>query len=220
MRAAAPDLRCPAPAPTRPAEALLAGLLVLCMALGCLPLVQQYYPQSQGAKRALLLATVLAALLALLRPPLPLPGGSECPDLPFGLCPRLWDEGHAPDQEEDDVSVWGEWALGRLMGCGQASWVGRGTCRGLALSAPRRLALPIAGDGLRRRTHWPLWLMLGAAFFGLSAMTQPGGGGALGALLKAGQAGGSAALVAAYLALEFFPGLPLVQVRGPILRGR
>ncbi|KAI3433444.1 hypothetical protein D9Q98_003258 [Chlorella vulgaris] len=160
----------------RPSEALVAGLLVLCMALGCLPLVQRYYPHSQGAKRALLLAATLAALLVLLRPPLPIRGGAECPPgLPLGLCPRLWDAGHVPAHEQDDVSVW--------------------------------------GDGLRRRTHWPLWLMLGSAFLGLSAMTQPGAsGGTLGPILRAGQVGGSAALAAAYLALEFFPGLPLLQV--------
>ena len=54
--------------------------------------------------------------------------------------------------------------------------------------------------------------MVGAAFFGLSAVTQPGRGGAPGALLRGVQAAGSAGLVAAYLALEFFPGLPLLQV--------
>jgi hypothetical protein len=92
-----------------PAEALLLGLLLLCMVLGCLPLVQRYYPHSQPAKRALLLAATLAALLVLLRPPLPIRGGAECPDLPFRLCPRLWNEGHVPEHEQDDVSVWGEW---------------------------------------------------------------------------------------------------------------
>ena len=87
----------------------MAGLLVLCMALGCLPLVHRYYSHSAGAKRALLLAAVLAALLVLLRPPLPVGGGAECPQgLPLGLCPRLWDAGHVPEHEEDDVSVWGE----------------------------------------------------------------------------------------------------------------
>lgn len=35
-------------------------------------------------------------------------GGSECPALPFGLCPRLWNEEHAPDHEEDDVAIYGE----------------------------------------------------------------------------------------------------------------
>lgn len=55
--------------------------------------------------------------------------------------------------------------------------------------------------------------MVGAAFCGLAAMTQPGGGGAAGEVLRTLQAGGSAALVALYLALEFFPGLPMVQVR-------
>lgn len=90
-----------------PAEALVAGILVLCMALGCLPLVHRYYPHSLTAKRALLLAGALAALLALLRPPLPVGGGAECPDLPLGLCPRLWDAGHVPEHEEDDVAIWG-----------------------------------------------------------------------------------------------------------------
>lgn len=92
----------------RPSEALMAGLLLLLCALGCLPLVQRYYPHSQQAKRALLLAVALAALLALLRPPLPIRGGAECPDLPFGLCPRLWDKEHVPEHEMDDVAVWGE----------------------------------------------------------------------------------------------------------------
>lgn len=36
-------------------------------------------------------------------------GGAECPNLPFGLCPRLWNEEHAPDHEEDDVSIYGQW---------------------------------------------------------------------------------------------------------------
>lgn len=93
---------------SKTAEALVAGILVLCMALGCLPLVHRYYPHSQTAKRVLLLAGSLAALLALLRPPLPVGGGAECPDLPFGLCPRLWDKAHVPEHEEDDVSIWGE----------------------------------------------------------------------------------------------------------------
>ncbi|PSC73750.1 no exine formation 1 [Micractinium conductrix] len=157
----------------RPSEALMAGLLLLVAALGCLPLVQRYYPHSQPAKRALLLATALAALLILLRPPLPIRGGAECPRLPMGLCPRLWDKEHVPEHELDDVSVW--------------------------------------GDGLRRRTHWPLWAMVGAAFLGLSAVTQPSGG-AGSALARGAQAAGAAYLMAAYLALEFFPGLPLVQI--------
>lgn len=157
----------------RPSEALMAGLLLLLCALGCLPMVQRYYPHSQQAKRALLLAVALSALLMLLRPPLPIRGGAECPDLPFGLCPRLWDKEHAPEHEMDDVAVW--------------------------------------GDGLRRRTHWPLWLMTLAAFLGLCAVTQTSGG-AVGALVRTAQAAGAAASVAAYLALEFFPGLPLVQI--------
>ena len=100
------------------------GTLLLCMALGCLPLVQRYYPHSQSAKRALLMAATLAALLVLLRPPLPIQGGADCPDLPFGLCPRLWNKEHVPEHEQDDVAVWGEW----LCGASVAVW---GECGGV-----------------------------------------------------------------------------------------
>ena len=37
-----------------------------------------------------------------------LQGGALCPNLPFGLCPRIWDEGHVPEHEIDDVSMYGE----------------------------------------------------------------------------------------------------------------
>ena len=35
-----------------------------------------------------------------------------CPALPFGLCPRLWDERHVPGAEEDDAAIYSE-ALAR-----------------------------------------------------------------------------------------------------------
>lgn len=87
--------------------------------------------------------------------------------------------------------------------------------------APRPPApSPPAGDGLRRRTHWPLWMMVGAAFCGLAAMTQPRRG-AGAEVLRLAQAAGAAALLALYLALEFFPGLPMVQVgAGMVWKGR
>ena len=37
-----------------------------------------------------------------------LQGGALCPNLPFGLCPRIWDEEHVPEHEIDDVSMYGE----------------------------------------------------------------------------------------------------------------
>lgn len=40
-------------------------------------------------------------------------GGAECPKLPFGLCPRLWNEEHTPDHEEDDISIYGKGAAVR-----------------------------------------------------------------------------------------------------------
>lgn len=156
----------------RPSEALAFGVLVLCSAAGCLPLVMRYYSGSAGAKRALVLAITLGMLLVLLRPPLPLRGGAKCPHLPLGLCPRLWNEEHTPDHEEDDVSIY--------------------------------------GDGLRRREHWPLWLLAGAAFLGLAAVTSPAPGRQV-QPMRLMEAAGSAALVGGYLALEFFPGMRTLQ---------
>lgn len=36
-----------------------------------------------------------------------LQGGARCPDLPLGLCPRLWDERHIPSRDADDVAIYG-----------------------------------------------------------------------------------------------------------------
>jgi hypothetical protein len=155
----------------RPSEALATGVLLLAASLGCIPLVSRYYKGSQQAKRALLLTAAAGLLLMLLRPPLPVSGGAKCPKMPFGLCPRLWNERHAPEHEEDDVSIY--------------------------------------GDGLRRREHWPLWLLAGAAFSGLVAATSPPARQI--APLRLGEATAAAVLVAGYMALEFFPGMPLVQ---------
>jgi hypothetical protein len=41
-----------------------------------------------------------------------LQGGVGCPALPFGFCPRLWDERHIPGMEEDDAAIYSE-ALAR-----------------------------------------------------------------------------------------------------------
>jgi hypothetical protein len=158
----------------RPPEALAVGALALVAAAGCAPLVARYCRGSAAAKRALLLLAAAGALLALLRPPLPLAGGAACPAfLPFHLCPRLWDEGHVPEHERDDAAIW--------------------------------------GDGLRRREHWPLWLLAAAALLGLAAATAPPRGRRAGAPLRAPQAAAAAALVGGYMALEFFPGMPLLQ---------
>lgn len=42
----------------------------------------------------------------------PRQGGVGCPALPFGFCPRLWDEAHVPGAEEDDAAIYAE-ALAR-----------------------------------------------------------------------------------------------------------
>lgn len=39
-------------------------------------------------------------------------GFAVCPNLPFGLCPRLWDEAHMPEAEADDASLYGSDSAG------------------------------------------------------------------------------------------------------------
>jgi hypothetical protein len=55
---------------------------------------------------------ILGLTLALLQPPLPRAGGAACPQLPFALCPRLWDQRHVPMHEADDAAIWAS-GLGR-----------------------------------------------------------------------------------------------------------
>jgi hypothetical protein len=62
--------------------------------------------------RLVLMMGITGLLLAVLQPPLPRMGGAACPQLPFALCPRLWDERHVPMHDADDVAVWGS-GLGR-----------------------------------------------------------------------------------------------------------
>jgi hypothetical protein len=152
----------------RPSESLLAGSLVVIGSLGCLPLITRCYPTFTGPKRMVLLGAVFGALLILLRPPLPVKGGSDCPNLPFGLCPRIWNEAHMPDHEQDDVSIY--------------------------------------GDGLTRREHWPLWLLLTSVMLGLSTVVSSRGP------LNFIQACVAATLVGLYLALDFFPNLFVLQL--------
>jgi hypothetical protein len=66
----------------------------------------------QAAVRLVLMVGVTGLVLATLQPPLPHIGGAACPQLPFALCPRLWDERHVPMHGADDAAVWGS-GLGR-----------------------------------------------------------------------------------------------------------
>ncbi|KAK9827740.1 hypothetical protein WJX81_008185, partial [Elliptochloris bilobata] len=159
----------------RPPEAVVLGTLLLAAMLGCVPIAARQFPNAASAKRALALGASAGALLLLLRPPLPAQGGWLCPRLPFGLCPRLWDEAHMPGAEEDDVAIYGE--------------------------------------ALARRKHWPLWMLLGAVLAGLSAATSSAGrGGGRSLAGRLGYAAASGACVGAYLALEFSPDEPVLQV--------
>lgn len=157
----------------KPSEALAAGTLLIISSLGCVPLVFRYYRSVFWAKRTLLLVGALGVSLALLRPPLFVRGGAQCPHLPFGLCPRLWDEGHVPEHEQDDVAMY--------------------------------------GDGIRRREHWAVWLLVAATFAGLWTLTSRVSV-ARAAPLRLSQAAVAALLVGGYMALDFFPGLRILQV--------
>ncbi|KAK9824524.1 hypothetical protein WJX72_011089 [[Myrmecia] bisecta] len=157
----------------RPSEGLMAGSLVLVATGGCIPLVSRQYQHSQAVKRALALCVAAGMLLVLLRPPLPIKGGSGCPHLPFGWCPRLWDDAHVPEHEEDDIAIY--------------------------------------GTGASRREHWPLWMLVGAVMAGLAAATStlPVHKSVSARLTYAAVSG---VCIGAYLALEFFPGIRLLQL--------
>ena len=94
----------------RPGEALLLGSLIAASALACVPLVRRHFPHSRPARRLLVAAIASGIVVALVAPPLPVSGGSRCPRLPFGLCPRLWDSDHRPEHEVDDVAIYGDLA--------------------------------------------------------------------------------------------------------------
>lgn len=90
-----------------PPEGLLLGMLTLIAAAGCLPLFYRFYTHSPAARRSVVLSIAFGTLLCFLRPPLPIKGTVSCPNLPAGLCPRLWDERHVPDHEIDDLEMYG-----------------------------------------------------------------------------------------------------------------
>lgn len=91
-----------------PSEGLLLGSLFLITSLGCLPILKNFYPTSHTAKRLIILFSSFGLLLVILTPPLPIEGGIKCPsNIPFDLCPRLWDERHVPHHETDDVEIYG-----------------------------------------------------------------------------------------------------------------
>lgn len=54
-----------------PSAGLLAGASLVALALAQIPLLQQRFPQSQSARRAMAAVATFGVLLALLRPPLP-----------------------------------------------------------------------------------------------------------------------------------------------------
>ncbi|CAG9466123.1 unnamed protein product [Pedinophyceae sp. YPF-701] len=90
-----------------PSQATVLGVMALGLALGCALLVGRFFPFSTSARLGVTLVGVIGALLVLLRPPLPVHGGAKCPHLPFGLCPRLWDASHVPDNQIDDYAIYG-----------------------------------------------------------------------------------------------------------------
>ena len=161
----------------KPSESVAAGSLLVAVAAGWIPMVMTYFGAEKASslpKRTVVIVGSLGLLLILLRPPLPIKGGGECPQLPLALCPRLWDASHTPEHEMDDVAVY--------------------------------------GDGLRRREHWPLWLVVAASFSGILASTSAIKSNVLFAPIRLIQGGISGILVGGYMALEFFQGMYQVQV--------
>ncbi|GMH37943.1 hypothetical protein BSKO_05827 [Bryopsis sp. KO-2023] len=156
-----------------PPEGLLFGALLISIAAGSMPMVFRCYPNSQAARRSLILVTAAGVLLCVLRPPFPITGGSKCPQLPFGFCPRLWDERHVPGHEMDDVEIY--------------------------------------GLGLARREHWPMWMIVVALMMGLAAATS-GIPVHRSVKTRLGYAAVGGLSAGAYLALEFFPGQPPLQI--------
>ena len=162
---------------SHPSEGLVLGALVGTAAAGLLPLVRRFYLHRPAARRAVALLAALAALLALLRPPLSVVGGAMCPRLPFALCPRLWDERHFPSHESDDAAIYG------------------------------------AAD---RAVQWPLWLLVAAVALALAALPaalgrDPRKDARRASAARAVPTLASAALAAAYVALQAAPGSPLLQ---------
>lgn len=47
-------------------------------------------------------------------------GFAVCPNLPFGLCPRLWDAAHMPEADQDDARLYGSDETGSNAG---AAWL-------------------------------------------------------------------------------------------------
>lgn len=90
----------------RPSEGLLLGVLVMVLAVGCVPLVTTCYTHNPSAAKSVVLLGSVGLLLVLLQPPMPLQGGARCPHLPLSLCPRLWDERHVPLHSTEDLEVW------------------------------------------------------------------------------------------------------------------
>ncbi|KAI8462462.1 MAG: hypothetical protein J3K34DRAFT_462917 [Monoraphidium minutum] len=96
----------------RPHEGVLLGALLVATALALAPLVSRCYRHNQAVFRLNAGLGLLGVMLMLLQPPVPRAGGSACPQLPFALCPRLWDARHVPMHEADDAAVWAS-GLGR-----------------------------------------------------------------------------------------------------------
>jgi len=158
----------------KPPESLVGGVLLLAWAFGVFPLTAKHSKESDTPKKMVIILGSFGVLMILLRPPLPIKGGAECPNLPMALCPRLWDSRHSPDHEKDDISLY--------------------------------------GDGIRRREHWPLWLVIFASIFGIVAGTSKRKGDQhTFAPKRLAQGSISGVLVGVYMALEFFPGLMIVQ---------
>lgn len=92
---------------SHPSEGLVLGALLIAIAGGLYPLVRRFFAHVAAVRKAVAVLFCVGALTAVLQPPTSVIGGAVCPRLPFGLCPRLWDDAHFPAHEADDAAIYG-----------------------------------------------------------------------------------------------------------------
>jgi len=79
----------------RPSESLVLGTVFVVTAFVAMALAERHYPNMPDPKRGVLMLMCVGLLLLLLRPPLP------------RALDAMWDTAHVPEDERDDVEVYG-----------------------------------------------------------------------------------------------------------------
>lgn len=166
----------------RPSDGFLVGCLLLLSVVAFAPFTFTIFRDTRKARKLLVILSLFSLLILLLEPPFPVQSGAECPNLPFGLCPRLWDEEHIPEHLLDDTLIYG----GQARGAHQYSvWLLVAAFMVLLLGFSRQKSSTQSRPRTQKRN--PI-------FQGLLYVSFSG------------------ALVGGYVALEFFVGSPLLQI--------